>query len=183
MLHEIIARDPNQLVGAKAMKVINSLPKSYWNYDKYRDLYFDILYQLRKKHDSSARIFALDIILEMEQDNGPVLAELLQFLLTKTAFEVKQYLIQKLQLLSETNSKLRDQILEILSRNSVLKYYGVKFQPGLSTILQRDYFKNIDANCTITSIQEIFQGIVKRGIVNIDFDYDHQTYQLFSVSF
>lgn len=53
---------------------------------------------------------------------------------------------------------------------------------GLSTALSRTFSRTPSFNGSITSIQEIYGGVLKRGIVDMTVDAGTQQYSIMTVS-
>lgn len=128
----------------------------------------DIFYQMHKKYDSSARTIALDILLTLKPETGD-LVEMIEFLKSSDrAFEVKQYLVQKLRLTSEKCSQFKEMVRMTLTRDPEVNnwnvYGGLK---GLSTALERRFSQQPSFNGSLLSIQEMKGGALKRGAVDL----------------
>ncbi|KAG8264615.1 hypothetical protein J6590_008552 [Homalodisca vitripennis] len=157
-----------QTVSVAAFNAIHSFPASFWSPDVIKAAkraYF----QLDKRYDSSARTLALDILLE----NGPdeeLLSELLLSLKSQDpAYEVKQYLVQRLNQIGESDKKLISSVKGLLISLN-LKNYNILSQKGLSTAFTRSFMDHPSANGTLSTIQEMSGGIVKRGLVDVIID-------------
>jgi microsomal triglyceride transfer protein large subunit len=84
------------------------------------------------------------------------------------AFEVKQYLIQKLRLTSEKCSQFKEMVRMSLVKDPEVNnwniYGGLK---GLSTALERRFSQQPSFNGSLLSIQEMKGGVLKRGAVDL----------------
>lgn len=138
--------------------------------------------QLDRKHDSSSRSIASEILLE-SQPNDATLKEIIHHLASNdTVYEVKQYALQKIRMLSEDDPELKKRVLEIIKADKKINNYSVLNPRGLSTAIKRYFVKNQSGNGSLVSLQEINHAIVKRGVVNVLWEKDGSTSELFSVS-
>lgn len=167
--------------GVLAWKAIRAMDPSNWN-EKILNLAKKTLYQLDKEHDSSSRTLAVDIILAKDLDEE-TLRNLINFLTSNDkAFEVKQYLLQQIIMISEDNPGFRNAILKILRSDPLLNNYHILGQKGFSLALKRKFMDNGFSNGTLLTIQEMFGGIVKRGVVNVMMDKNGVSQEIFSVN-
>lgn len=163
-----------------AMKAIRALPPASWSAAVQRAA-GRIYFQLGRRYDSSARTLALDMLLEGAGLDETLLTQLLVSLTRHDSeYEVRQYLLQRLNQLSDTNPNLKDSINYLL-RSLGLNHYGVLAQRGLSTALTRSFMTHPDTNGSLVSIQEISGGILKRGIVDVVVDNSNDTTSLFTL--
>lgn len=83
------------------MKAIRALPADSWT-PEVQKVAERIFFQLGRKYDSSARTLALDILLEAKELDEERLKNLLVSLTSNdSVYEVKQYLLQRLNQLSD----------------------------------------------------------------------------------
>lgn len=83
------------------MKAIRALPADSWT-PEVQKVAERIYFQLSRKYDSSARTLALDILLEAKELDEERLKNLLVSLTSNdSVYEVKQYLLQRLNQLSD----------------------------------------------------------------------------------
>jgi microsomal triglyceride transfer protein large subunit len=75
-----------------------------------------------------------------------------------------------------------DKLSGMIRNDPSLNNYAVLAPKGLSTALKRNFLKSPSTNGSLLTIQEIFGGIVKRGIVNVMMDRSGLTKEMFSVS-
>lgn len=175
------ARNGTRKVNVAAMKALRKLPKSAWNTEVLKTCH-QIFYMYGKPYDSSARTLALDIILESKPDQT-VLKDLIHFLLSNDrAFEVKQYLVQQLRLMSESDNEFREMILGIIRSNPKINNYAILAQKGLSTAFSRSFVNNPSVNGSLVTVQEIHGGILKRGIVDVVLENNGVSQEMFRVS-
>lgn len=140
-------------------------------------------YQLDKKHDSSARTLAADVLLEANPSEE-TLQTLLDYLKSNDkAYEVKQYVLQRMRMLAEENEEFDKKIRSIISSDRYLNNYHILGQKGLSTALTRSFLKGPTINGSLLTIQEMNGGIVKRGVVNVVLSRDRTSQEIFSVGF
>ncbi|KAJ1529162.1 hypothetical protein ONE63_005970 [Megalurothrips usitatus] len=164
-----------------AMKALVALPKKAWNKTVLKASE-KIFLQLGRHYDSSARTLALDIILE----SGPsslLLEEMVLYLLKPDpAYEVKQYLLQRLRQISTKNSDFEAKIRQILiKQGSKMFNYHALGQRGLTTAFTRSFLSSPSANGSLISIQEISGGLLKRGIVDVSVESVGESSSIFTL--
>lgn len=165
-------------VSVAAMKALRSFPATVWN-RKHIQRFEDIFFQ--KSLDSSARTLALDIVLNSKFSEEQ-LKRLLTHLKTKDrAFEVKKYLLEMVRMFGAENAEINEKVQRIIKSDSELNNYHIIGQKGLTTALSRKYSVRSPFNATLTSIQEIFGGILKRGGVDLTIDSPNSRYSYFTV--
>ena len=164
-----------------ALKALQTFPNSFWEPQQLAFLEA-IFYQKGLRYDSSARTIALDILLDVSLTTERLknLIESLQY--HDIPYEIKRYLVQRLNQISENNENLRKQILNIIQTNNKINNYHILGLKGLSTAFSRTIMKNPSGNGSLTTIQEISNGILKRGIVDIVLEKSGESTSLFSVS-
>lgn len=171
----------DRTVSVAAMKALRKFPISIWT-EKYIQQFEDIFYQTKKRFDSSVRTLALDIVLN-SQLSETQLMKFLSFLKENDrAFEVKKYLLEMIQMLAAEDADLNERVQKIIKSDSTLNNYHIIGQKGLTTALSRKYSVRSPFNATLTSIQEIFGGILKRGAVDLTIDSPKNKYNYFTVS-
>lgn len=174
------ANHTDRSISIAAMKALRRFPASAWK-SKHIEAFEDIFFQTEHRFDSSARTLALDIILESKL-TGAKLNKLFEHLKSNDrSFEVKKYLFEKLMMLSSEDAELNQQIEQIIRSNRTLNNYHILGQRGLTTALSRKYSIRSPFNGTLTSIQEIFGGILKRGVVDLSIDSESDKYSYFTV--
>lgn len=141
-----------------------------------------IFYQPKKRYDSSARTIALDILLDLNPTEEDM-QEFIAFLKSDDpAFEVRQYLIQKLRMRAEKcsdfNEKLRNALKNDPEGNNWNKFGAIK---GLSTALTRKFSQNPSFNGSLLSVQEIKGGVLKRGTVDMLVEFKDEKFSIFSL--
>lgn len=167
--------------GVFAWRAIRSMELENWTDDVVKAAY-KTFYQLGKKHDSSSRTIALDVILE-SKPNDDNLKEILYFLISNdSAFEIKQYTLQMLIMMSDKCEKFRAQLFRIIKSDRFLNNYSALAQRGLSIALNRPFLEHPSSNGSLLTIQEMHSGIVKRGVVNIIMSKNEYAQEIFSVS-
>lgn len=165
-----------------AMKALKSFPATMWS-KKVTDAAIKIFFQIPKKFDSSSRTLALDILLEANPTDA-LLRDLLYYLLSNDkAFEIKKYVIQKLNMLTEKNALFQDRISNIISKEPKINNYEVMSQKGMSSALARQFLHNPITNGTMFSSQEMSSGLVKRGVFDIVLENNERSCEMFSVSY
>ncbi|XP_060522931.1 microsomal triacylglycerol transfer protein [Cylas formicarius] len=159
-----------------AWKALRSFNKSSWNAEVLR-LAEMAVFQVAKKRDSSSRTIAVDIILASAVSDEK-LADLLSFVVSDDPdFEVKQYVFQSLKMLADKD----DRVALLTKNNQLLHNYHGLAPRGLSTALRRNVFKGSSSEGHIVSVQEIKDGIVKRGNVQVLLETEHFANELFDL--
>ena len=168
-------------VSVAAMKAIRVFPVDRWS-KQIKQQFENIFYQRFKKYDSSARTLALDILLDMKP-NLESLSKMLQFLKSNDkAYEVKQYLLQKLKMFAEKCPIFNQNLKKLLAMDPYLNNWNVfGGQKGLSTALTRSFSKSPSFNSSLLSVQEMSSGVLKRGIVDLTVESDEHKCSLFTV--
>lgn len=173
--------NPERIVAVAAMKALRTFDTKLWTKDHQKQ-FENIFYQKTKKFDSSARTLAVDILLELKPGAGE-LRPLLQYLRTNDkAFEVKQYVLQKINMIADNCSRFKKLLKQIIAEDRQLNNYHILGQKGLTTALSRKFSKSPSFNGTLLSIQEIHGGVLKRGIVDMTVDAHPDKYSVFTVS-
>ncbi|KAI4502648.1 hypothetical protein M0802_002560 [Mischocyttarus mexicanus] len=176
------AKEKNSGVSVAAWRALAFLPREYITSD-VKKAAFKTLYQIgRSRIDSSARTLALDIILE----NGPSneeLGELVKFIAnTNEAYEIRKYLNQRFEQLSEKNETFARNLREHFNMDQQkVNNYNVLAQKGLSTAFSRNFLKSVGSNGSLVTIQEINSGLLKRGTVNVILETNGQEETIFSL--
>lgn len=117
-------------ISVAAMKALRNFRTKVWSTDDRR-AFENIFYQKTRRFDSSARTLALDILLELRPSTVELRA-LLEYLRSNDrAYEVKQYLLQNIKMISERCSRFRSTVQKILSENPTLNNYHIIGQRGL----------------------------------------------------
>lgn len=93
---------------------------------------------------------------------------------------VSSHLIVCYTLFSSDNNFLSS--IQGLKSTLNLTNYDVLSQKGLSTAFTRSFMKHSSANGTLSTIQEMFGGIVKRGLVDVAIEKSGASESIFTVS-
>ncbi|KAK4874325.1 hypothetical protein RN001_013685 [Aquatica leii] len=161
-----------------AWKAITSFQPSHWN-DEILATALTTFFQMDRKHDSSSRTLALDVLLE-SNPSDKLLERLVYFLISSCkSYEVQQYMVQRLNMIGESNIAIKNKIKSIILSDSKLNNYAVLAEKGLSTALKRTFLESSTGNGTLIAIQEIKSGIVKRGVVDIVLETNKVQQELF----
>lgn len=169
-------------VSTQAVKALKAFPVSFWNTVEFRSKFEDIFYQTSKKYDSSARTLALDILLGMTL-NVHELTNLVNYLRSDDkAFEVKQYLLQKLHVNAATSDYYRHAMTLLLKQDPKINNYHILGQRGMSTAIMRDFSNAPSFNGTLLSVQEIKDGVLKRGNADVFMQAGEEKFSIFTVS-
>ncbi|CAD6999458.1 unnamed protein product [Ceratitis capitata] len=149
-----------------ALQALKSFPIASFN-EKHRSSFAEIFYQTKRKFDTTARVFALDILLALKPTKDQ-LNELLNYLNSNDRhFEVKTFVIQKLRMIADHCSRFRALLKSCLAELPEVNNYHVIGQKGLTTVLTRELSKSPAFNESLLSVQEIYQGVLKRGTVEL----------------
>lgn len=176
------AQQGERTVGVAAMKALRDFPQATWSANPAHKRQFQqIFFQLTRRFDSSVRTLALDILLE-QMPNADELNDLLQFLRsTDKQFEVKKYLLQKLQMIADNCPRFRERFQRIVSSDAALNNYHILGQRGVTTAMSRTFSKLPSFNATLLSIQEIYGGVLKRGVVDMTVNAGEDKFSVFTV--
>lgn len=175
------AFDNNYHVSVAAMKALKEIPIAFCT-NEMKKQFEMIFFQRFKRFDSSARTIALDILLQMKPKPAEVRL-FIEFLKSNDkAYEVKQYLVQKLKLIAEKCPRFRETMQRVLAEdvevNNWNVYGGLK---GLSTVLERRFSQNPSFNGSLLSVQEMKGGSLKRGSVDLLMRSDDEQFSLFTL--
>lgn len=175
-----LAQEGSSRVSVPAMKALRSFSVFLWN-DEFKAVFEDIFFQVSKKFDSSARALALDILLDLKPDYEELM-HLVQLLKSDDkAYEVKQYLLQKLNMLADRCPDFAALLEKVIQRDHQLNNYHVLGAKGLSTALTRTYSKAPSFNASLVSLQEMSGGVLKRGIVDLALEVGEEKFSLFTL--
>lgn len=175
-------KNADRSVSVAAMKALRRFPSHVWN-ERDIEQFENIFYQHEKRFDSSVRTLALDIVLRSKMSDEKLIKLLSHLKADDRAFEVKKYLFEMLKMLGSDNAELMTRIERIIKSDSQLNNYHIIGQNGMTTALSRKYSIGSPFNGTLTSIQEIFGGILKRGVVDLTIDSSNSKYSYFTVCF
>lgn len=168
-------------ISIAAMKALRKFSPSHYTTEMKAQLE-EIFYQRFKKFDSSARTIALDILLELKPETGDVM-QMVEYLKSRdSAYEIKQYLIQKLRMTAEKCSRFNDMLKISLAREPQVNNWNVfGALKGLSTALIRRFSQQPSFNGSLLSVQEMKGGVLKRGNVDLLMRSGHEETSLFSL--
>lgn len=172
---------PERCVAIAATKALKAFPPSIWNRQQI-EAFENIFHQSNRHYDSSTRTLILDILLKTQLSYVQVKRLLMHLKSDDKAFEVKKYLLEQVAMVAVDNKEFDAIVQQIIRSDSTLNNYHIAGQKGLSTALLRKYSIQSPFNGTLTSIQEIFGGVLKRGIVDLTIDTPSNQYSLFTVS-
>jgi microsomal triglyceride transfer protein large subunit len=175
------AVDGTASISVAAMKALRTYRPDLWTSNDKKILKA-IFYQRRKKYDTSARAIALDMLLESKLSDDD-LTEMVQFLKSNDkAFEVKQYLYQKLKMKAQSNNLFKTKFESIVKGDKSLNNYNILGVRGLTTALARVFSTTPSFNATLISIQEINSGLLKQGLVDLVMHTNNEKFSMLSVS-
>lgn len=175
------AFDESYHLSVAAMKALKEIPIEFITKEMKKQ-FETIFFQRFKRFDSSARTIALDILLEMNPKPEEV-RMFIEFLKSNDkAYEVKQYLVQKLKLIAEKCPRFRETMQRALAEdvevNNWNVYGGLK---GLSTVLERRFSQIPSFNGSLLSVQEMNGGALKRGSVDLLMRSEDEQFSLFTL--
>ncbi|XP_055547652.1 microsomal triacylglycerol transfer protein [Wyeomyia smithii] len=175
-----LALEGSSKTSVAAMKALRSFSVFLWN-DEFRATFEDILFQVSKKFDTSARALALDILLDLKPDYDELthLAQLLKS--NDKAYELKQYLLQKLNMLADRCPHFATMLRKVIQNDPRLNNYHVIGARGLSTALMRTYSSVPSFNATLESLQEMSGGVLKRGVVDLALEVGEEKFSMFTL--
>lgn len=151
-------------VSVNALKVLYALPHSVWD-EQVLSTMERIYYQKDKKYDSSSRVIAVDILLDADPSEQ-TLRHLVKSLQSHSAFEIRKYLLQRLNQIASNDRKF-SKIFKHLMRDENLNHYGVMAQRGLSNALSRTFSEDPSVNATLFCVNQVSKGVLKRGHVSV----------------
>lgn len=166
-------------VSVRAMKTLRSMPPTSWNEDVFKAAEH-IYFQVGQRYDSSARTLALDIILEGKPSHENLKLLISSLRGNDSAYEVKQYLMQRMNQISYRNKKFEETVKSII-HSLKLHNYNIMALKGLSTAFTRQFMSNPTANGSLSTVQEISSGIVKQGSVDILLEQDGRQDSIFTL--
>lgn len=124
-----IALQAEAKLSVAAMQALQSFPLIHFN-EQHRKAFSHIFYQVQRKYDTSARTIALDILLSLKPTREQ-LGVLLDYLGSNDRhFEIKTYVIQKLNMLSEKCSRFRALLKSCLAERPHINNYHIIAQKG-----------------------------------------------------
>ncbi|KAG5874385.1 hypothetical protein JTB14_000685 [Gonioctena quinquepunctata] len=163
-----------------AWKAIHSFDSSLWNKDVLNAAEKTV-FQLDKRHDSSSRTLAVDILLETRPSDD-LLKDMLNILLSPDpAYEIKQYIFQKFRKIADADIGFKQRVERLIKSNEQLNNYSGVSPRGLSIALSRRFLNSRSSNGSLETVQEMKSGIVKRGSIDVVMEKGDITSQLFSL--
>lgn len=174
--------DSDRRLAVAAAKALRRFPVATWTAE-HRQQFTAIFYQLRRGYDSSVRTLALDVLLELEPTDAE-LQDFVRFLHVThldRAYEVRKYLLQKLQLLATRCPLFAGRLRAIIVADPRLNNYHVLAQRGLTTALQRRFAQAPSFNGTVLSVQEMHKGVLRRGIVDMSVTAGGEEFSVFTL--
>lgn len=170
-----------QKEGVLAWKALRSFNPIFWD-ETILKAARKTCFQLDRAYDSSSRVLAIDILLD-SKPNDILLQDMLNFVASnETAYEIRQYTLQKIRLISDKNQEFELRVQNIIKSNPKINNYSGLSPRGLSTALERRFLTSSSANGSLISLQEIKSGLVKRGTVSIELGKEDTAKEIFSVS-
>lgn len=176
------ATSENKALNVAAWKALSALPRDSLTAE-VKKVAKRVFYEIGgPKRDSSSRTIALDIILETNPSKEDI-RHLVEYLAnTDLDYEVRKYLSQRLEQLSDKDLRFAKDLSEVLSTcGKDIVNYNVYSQKGLSTAFTRNFLRSIDSNGSLITIQEIQSGLMKRGIVDVVLQVEEHEEALFSL--
>nr|XP_022900125.1 microsomal triglyceride transfer protein large subunit [Onthophagus taurus] len=166
-----------EVLAWKALKSMNNLK----DFKDVLIVAYKTYFQLDKKHDSSSRTLAGDVLLQSDPSDD-LLEDFLHYLLNEDKeYEVKKYVLQQIEMMAEDDVNFKARVLKIIRNNKKLNNYSGLSPKGLSLSLRRKFMDSKSINGSLLTIQEMSNGIVKRGIVNVVMDQNNDIQELASL--
>lgn len=130
VLFESVFEAKEVKITTTAMDAISSFSIEQFN-STQRQYFIDIFYQLRRKHDSSVRLMALDMLLLIKPIERQTLQHLLQYLKSNDKhFEIKTFVIQKLRMLADKCKHFHSLLMSSLKEMKDINNYHIMAQKG-----------------------------------------------------
>lgn len=174
--------DTDRGVSVAAAKALRKYPTFLWS-RKQIEKFEDIFYQKERRFDSSVRTLALDIVLETKLSDKQLNKLIGYYKTLDRAYEVKKYLHETIAMLAAEDASLAERVQKIIRSDKLLNNYDVLAPKGMTNALSRKYARQSPFDGTLTSIQELFGGILKRGVVDMTLDSADHKYSYFTVGF
>ncbi|CAH1108236.1 unnamed protein product [Psylliodes chrysocephalus] len=169
-----------QKEGVLAWRAIKDLDSSSTNKDILTAAE-KTFFQLDRRHDTSSRTIAADIILQSSLNNE-LLTKLLNFLTSNDpAYEIKQYLFQRIKMLAESDLTVKNNVEQIIKSNKHLNNYSGTNPRGLSISLTRRFLNHPSSNGSLVTVQEMKSGVIKRGTIDVVIEKEEFSNELFSL--
>ncbi|CAG9865398.1 unnamed protein product [Phyllotreta striolata] len=140
------------------------------------------LFQLNRRHDSSARTIAADILIEESRRSGKLSGKLLDFLvLPDPNYEVKRYVRQRIEMAAERDGEFGKSAEKRWKGERLLNNYSGASPRGLSVSLARKFLEHPSWNGSLVAVQEMKSGVVKRGKIDVVMEKNGLEDELFSL--
>lgn len=172
----------SKAISVAAWRALKALPREAVT-DELKSAAHRVFYQIGgPRRDSSARTFALDIILENEPSEE-TLRDFVEYSSSNDpVYEVRKYLSQRLRQIAERDARVAGYLRSIYaSGNVTLNNYHVRAQRGLSTAFDRSFLRSPDSNGSLVTVQEVNAGLLKRGIVDVVLESNERRQAMFSL--
>lgn len=178
-LVELALREPYQ-ISVGAMKALIRFHKN--DLEGWKKDFLNIFYQITKKFDTSARTIALDILLSLNPETDDV-KDFISFLKSEDpAYEVKQYLVQKLRMMADKCPEFAKLLKTVVVSDPQVNNWNIYGAlKGLSTALTRKFSRNPSFEGSLLSVQEIKGGVLKRGNVDLLMENDNEQFSAFTL--
>lgn len=176
----LIVQKQHKILGTIAMKALQHFPIDAFS-EKSQKIIQSIFHQTVRRYDSSIRTLALDILMKADL-NEESIKDLLQALKQQEkSYEVKQYLLEQFKLRFAQNDHFRYSLGKIMASDPDLNNYHRIATGGLSTALSRQFLTYPSFNSSMSSVQEIQKGVLKRGIVDMYFTTENEKFSYFTL--
>lgn len=156
----------SRVTSVAAVKTLYFFPKSYWNRNVLK-MAENIYYQIYRKYDSTARAVAVDILLEANPDDDSLKNILFSIQSFDQAYETKRYVLERIKQISSVNKQFAETIRKLLNSTN-LNNYNFLARKGLSNAMATSLCEYSGVNVMLHSINEVFNGIMKRSIISVD---------------
>jgi len=166
-LFEIVEKSESR-VAVVAMKALHAMPKSFFDPKTHRPILVRLINQLGKKHDSSTRTLAIDILLRDAPTKEEVRGLLALQLKSSGPLhaEVGTFLWNRLHEFMTTNPSLRTYVDEIMKEEGLRTYHHLSPR-GLSTSFSRTFTSNPSGNTSFSNAIEMTGKILKRSSFDV----------------
>ncbi|XP_055683479.1 microsomal triacylglycerol transfer protein [Lutzomyia longipalpis] len=167
-------------VSTVSMKALVAMPREYFSMEHVYQ-FENIYHQKIKKFDSSIRTMAAEILLDPLFYTTSIRDMINALKLPGDSYEVKQYFMQRLRMECEMSKEFRAYVYGIIQQDPTLNNYNIFATRGLSTALSRQFLAAPSFNSSLVSVQEIDQGILKRGIVDMLLETETSKFSYFTI--
>lgn len=179
LLLDLVRTAPRK-AAINAMRAVQTMPADYVDEQVVKQLE-KIFLGLDRRHDSSVKIIAADLLLQ-HKPSEEFLRRLLEELTDQTNKEVNTVLLSKIRDLLDKGNKKLIEVFKKMLREPSLGNYHVLGQNGLSSAFSRPLSagSHHTANSSFSNILEINGGLLKRSTVDVFVDNNDDSMRLLS---